>query len=106
MTMRSSAVPEVLTMTTCPLEDYHLPHGFAWSDSREAEEQRRRDETLEALFGSISAPSAPEAEGQRLAFDVPAEMVEGSSELREALDLLRDLSLGTGADWRNPFSEN
>lgn len=95
---RRHLAPRCLIASTCAVTEALLPYGFAWHDDGTAPVER---------------PSAPRAGAVPVAAKPERGSVQGlpsgdafEGALKEALDLLRDISVGSGTDWQNPFSEN
>lgn len=91
-----------LMMTTRTLADAHMPVGFAWHDqAREDADDAAIAAIEEALRQAISASEPMVRDGERR-----SSSTVGDAEMREALELLRDIAMGSTVDWRTLFSEN
>ena len=97
------AFPPCLMMTTRTLRDSRMPLGFAWRDHARGELPESIQRTFESFLRS-DAHQPKMAERLRLA--TPEEAAAHRGEFMEALELLRDLALGGGGQWPDPFSEN
>ena len=89
-----------LIASSCTLGEARFPLGFAWHEAwNKAVEVDSEDGSQHSRKGGGSKPvMPPKQQGPTSA--------AAETALREALDLLRDISVGSGTDWRNPFSEN
>lgn len=92
--------PAFLMVSTCTVAEARLPFGFAWHDEGRSVEPRWRSQAEPA------AKADPPAEKTQVDGRIKLPQSVGEDALREALDLLRDMSVSSGADWKNPFSEN
>ncbi len=97
------AFPPCLMMTTRTLRDSRMPLGFAWRDHARGE----LPETIQRTFESFLRSDAHQPKmAERLRLATPEEAAAHRGEFMEALELLRDLALGGGGEWPDPFSEN
>jgi len=95
--------PPCLMLTTRTLLDAHMPLGFAWRDHLRPEGTAHRRVNREMAFREeTNRPSNAEAYGRRSIEDD----ILRDGEFQEALELLRDLALGSRDEWQNTFSEN
>ena len=97
------AFPPCLMMTTRTLRDSRMPLCFAWRDHARGE----LPETIQRTFESFLRSDAHQPKmAERLRLATPEEAAAHRGEFMEALELLRDLALGGGGEWPDPFSEN
>lgn len=102
--IRREVLPESLALSTCTLAEYRLPHGFSWRQVQDAETVRSGlPFGLDAWEGN---PQGMYDDKFMLHPSVEQELGERARDITDALELLRDLSVGIGTDWHNPFSEN
>lgn len=89
-----------LMASTCTIGEAALPVGFGWHDAGTVPLPELEPE----LGGEEPRDVSREVSASLRTAAVPDAAIEGM--LRETLDLLRDISVGSGTDWKNPFSEN
>lgn len=99
--------PPCLIMTTRTLSDARMPLGFAWHDTRLTSTVEESLASLEGVLrqalgeqGGVTSSRSSAHEGQ----DGRQESYEGA--IREALELLQDLSMGSAPGRLGLFSEN
>lgn len=97
--------PPCLMMSTRTLSDARMPLGFAWQDQGREVDLPRGFDPKERPLRPLRATHDKASSGAS-ASDGSSAPEEYQDMIREALELLRDLSVGSAPDWLGPFSEN
>ena len=100
---RRVALPECLALSSKALVEAINPTGLDWFDAPRPNPDKRLQEAYSKL---ASVQSSSELQGRRIREATPEELEEHRSELMEAFELLRDLSMGSEGTWTDHFSEN
>lgn len=97
-----ASLPVCLALTSRPLSEVRMPLGFSWSDTLRDGVPASPGRAVKDMAASLGQHPSRDQRAPASRKDGPHDAVD----VREALELLRDLSTDARPDWRGPFSEN